>query len=47
MILVQISKNVIIEEGIEVIDEYTFECMDMTNVKLPSNIKSIKEGAFG
>lgn len=40
-------KNVIIEEGIEIIDEYAFECMSMVNVKLPSTIKSIKDGGFG
>ena len=40
-------KNLIIEEGIEVIDEYAFECMNMVKVKLPSTIKVIKEGAFG
>ena len=39
-------KNVIVEEGIEEIGEYAFECMIMTNVELPSTIKTIKEGAF-
>lgn len=40
-------KNVIVSEGIEVIDEYAFQCMNMVKVKLPSTIKVIKEGAFG
>ena len=39
-------KNVIVEEGIEEIGEYAFNSMTMTNVELPSTIKTIKEGAF-
>ena len=39
-------KNVIIEEGIEEIGEYAFECMKMINVELPSTIKTIKEWEF-